>query len=375
MAPAAASPEVAAHAAEPPEVAVLASAPCMVVAPSNVLSACHVTVKGTVDEHCTCPVTELYLFPDVTTVEPPEVAASAAEPPEVPVVPSYESLSCTVTAMEAVYESLSCPVTAMEAVCESSSCPVTAMEAVYESSSCPVTAMEAVYESLSCPVAATEAINELSFAHVTAYEPLSCPDPAKEADFELPVPSVTTEEVMCELHDCCVAPLGAVCELLTLPVMKSETINALYVCPVTPVIAKETINELSTHPVSVKESKFKLYVCPVLTKEPDLELSARIVQSLKCLLVQFPSMSLFLNCLFYQLLSMNCLLQSLSMPPVLICLPDHNPQVCLIQNYLYVLFQSLSPTLNFLSVQPLSRRPIPSLLPCLSQPRNPSWNP
>ncbi len=99
------------------------------------------------------------------------------------------------------------------------------------------------------------------------------------------------------------------------------------------------------------------------------------VQSLKCLLVQFPSMSLFLNCLFYQLLSMNCLLQSLSMPPVLICLPDHNPQVCLIQNYLYVLFQSLSPTLNFLSVQPLSRRPIPSLLPCLSQPRNPSWNP
>ncbi len=274
MAPAAASPEVAAHAAEPPEAAVLASAPCIVVVPSNVLSACHVTVKGTIDEHCTCPVTELYLFPDVTTVEPPEVAASAAEPPEVSVVPSYESLSCPVTAMEAVCESLSCPVTAMEAVCESLSCPVTAMEAVCESlscpvtameavceslscesSSCPVTAMEAIYESLSCPVAATEAINELSFAHVTAYEPLSCPDPAKEADFELPVPSVTTEEVMCELHDCCVAPLGAVRELLTLPVMKSETINALYVCPVTPVIAKETINELSTHPVSVKESK------------------------------------------------------------------------------------------------------------------------
>ncbi len=136
MAPAAASPEVAAHAAEPPEVAVLASAPYIVVAPSNVLSACHVTVKGTIDEHCTCPVTELYLFPDVTAVEPPEVAASAAEPPEVSVVPSYESLSCPVTAMEAVCESLSCPVTAMEAVCESLSCPVTAMEAVCESSSC-----------------------------------------------------------------------------------------------------------------------------------------------------------------------------------------------------------------------------------------------
>ncbi len=182
MAPAAASPEVAARAAEPPEAAVLASAPCMVVAPSSVLSACHVMVKGTVDEHCTCPVTELYLFPDVTTVEPPEVAASAAEPPEVSVVPSYESLSC--------------PVTAMEAVCESLSCPVTAMEAFCESLSCPVTAMEAICELLPCFELATEAINEHSFAHVTAYELSSCPESAEEAGYELPVPSVTTEEVM-----------------------------------------------------------------------------------------------------------------------------------------------------------------------------------
>ncbi len=49
----------------------------------------HITVKGTVDEHCTCPVNDLYLFPDVTTVEPPEVAASAAEPSEVSVVTTY----------------------------------------------------------------------------------------------------------------------------------------------------------------------------------------------------------------------------------------------------------------------------------------------
>ncbi len=133
MAPSAASPEVAAHAAEPPEAAVLASAHCMVVAPSNVLSA------------------------------------------------------CPVTAMEAVYESLSCPVTAMEAICESSFCPVTAMEAICESSFCPVTAMEAVYESLSCPVAATEAINEPSFAHVTeaVLEHLSRSEPAEKAISEL----------------------------------------------------------------------------------------------------------------------------------------------------------------------------------------------
>ncbi len=192
--------EVAAHAAELPEAAVLTSAPCTVVAPSNVLSVCHVTVKGTVDDHCTRPVTELYLFPDVTTVEPPEVAVSAAEPPEVAVVPSYESLSCPVTAMEAVCESLSCPVTAMEAVYESLSCPVTAMEVVCESLSCPVTAMEAIYESLSCPVTAMEAIYESLSCPVTAmeavYESLSCPVTAMEAGCELPVPSLTTERVM-----------------------------------------------------------------------------------------------------------------------------------------------------------------------------------
>ncbi|XDV17629.1 hypothetical protein PO909_023461 [Leuciscus waleckii] len=117
--------------------AVLASAPCMVEAPSNVLSACHVTVKGTKDEHCTCPVNELYLFLDATTVEPPEVAASAAEPSEVSVVTVYESSSCPVTAMEAVCKSSFCPLTAMEAICKSPSCPLTAMEAACKSSSLP----------------------------------------------------------------------------------------------------------------------------------------------------------------------------------------------------------------------------------------------
>ncbi|XDV14290.1 hypothetical protein PO909_002462 [Leuciscus waleckii] len=51
-------PQVAADAAEPLEAAVLASALCMVVTPSNVLSACHFTVKGTIEEHCTCPVSK-----------------------------------------------------------------------------------------------------------------------------------------------------------------------------------------------------------------------------------------------------------------------------------------------------------------------------
>ncbi|KAK9980737.1 hypothetical protein ABG768_000326 [Culter alburnus] len=90
------SPEGTADAAEPPEVValtavlpkavVLASAPCVVVAPSNILSACHVTVKGT--------VAELFLYSDGTIVEPPEVAASAADPLELSMVHTYELLSC-----------------------------------------------------------------------------------------------------------------------------------------------------------------------------------------------------------------------------------------------------------------------------------------
>ncbi len=114
--PAAVSPEVAADAAEPPEAAVLSLAPCMVVAPNNSCPVCHITVEGTVDKHCTCPVNKLYLFPDFTTVEPPDLAASAAEPSEVSVVITHESSSWPCHAMDAIYESSSCPVTAMDAV-------------------------------------------------------------------------------------------------------------------------------------------------------------------------------------------------------------------------------------------------------------------
>ncbi|XP_058645675.1 uncharacterized protein LOC131548425 [Onychostoma macrolepis] len=106
MVPAAVSPEVAVHAAEPPEAAVLTSAPRMVVAPSNELSACCVTVKETITELSLCPV--------FTTVEPPEVAATAAEPPEVSAVSANELSFCPVTAMEAINELSFCPVPAME---------------------------------------------------------------------------------------------------------------------------------------------------------------------------------------------------------------------------------------------------------------------
>ncbi len=322
------SPEVGAHAAEPPEAAVLTSAPYMVVAPSNSCPACHITVEGTVDEHCTCPVNKLYLFPDITTVEPPEVAASAAESSEVSVVTTYESSSCPVTAMEAVYESSSCPVTAMEAVCELSSCSVTAMEAVYELPGCSVMATEAAFEPLACSEPAEEAISELSL----------CSELAKVTDCELPV--------------CLVSTNVSEFELSILPVTAMETLNEFSVCPVNSVIAKDAPSKQSVYPVSVNELDSELSLCSVSTYESECELSICLMS-----LIERSTSPVSVNA------------------PVLICLPDHYPQVCLIQNYLYVLFQSMSIILNFLSVQPLSRRPILSWLPCLSQPRNPPLNP
>ncbi len=143
---AAVSPEVAAHAAEPFEAAVLAAAPCVVMAPYNTLSVRHVTVEGTVDEHCTCSGNELFLVSDVTTAEPPKVSA----------VSTYELSSCPVAARRAVPERSSCPIMATEAVCESSSCSVTAMEAFYELPGCSVTTTEAALEPLHCSEMAEE---------------------------------------------------------------------------------------------------------------------------------------------------------------------------------------------------------------------------
>ncbi len=277
MALAAVSSEVVAYAAEPPEAAVLVSSSCMVVAPKNVLSTCHVAVKKTVTEH--------YLSPGVTTVEPPEVAASAAEPPEVSGVPSCESLFCPVTAMEAVNESSSCPVTAMEAVCESLSCPVTGTEAAFEHMPCsepanvsdselPVPVKEytpelsvmdsetrnALYVCPVNPVTTIETIHELSSSPVPKKRPVTCP-----------ISTVVSSESNIEL-----------------PVLSPETINTLHVCPVTPVISKELTYELSSRPVSVSEPVDECFVFPATVPEtmnalPVLSVSALPVLSVSVL--------------------------------------------------------------------------------------------
>ncbi len=80
------SPEVTADAAEPPEVAVLSSVPCLVVTPSNALSTCPVMVEGTIVE-----VSEFVKNPDGTAVKPPEVS----------IVSTFQPSACPVTAKEA----------------------------------------------------------------------------------------------------------------------------------------------------------------------------------------------------------------------------------------------------------------------------------
>ncbi len=47
------------NAAEPPETAVLASAPCMLEGSSNTCPVRRVMVEGTIDEQCTRSVSEL----------------------------------------------------------------------------------------------------------------------------------------------------------------------------------------------------------------------------------------------------------------------------------------------------------------------------
>ncbi len=107
MVPAAVSPKVAADAAEPPEAAVLSSVPCMVVTPSSALSTSHVMVEGAIGKPSAFVETS-----GGTAVEPLEVVVSAAEPPEVSVVSTYQLSACPVTAIEAVCEASLCPVTA-----------------------------------------------------------------------------------------------------------------------------------------------------------------------------------------------------------------------------------------------------------------------
>ncbi len=201
------TPQGKASAAEPPQAVVFASAPCKVVAPSNILSPGH-----------------------VTTVETSRGG----------------SVSCRTSRGVGGYPPVNshpCPVTAMEAVCELSPCHVTARKAVYELSPCPVTALEAVCElspSLSCHGFGGRLWALTLSYHGYGGPSVSSPSPVLS---RLGRPSVSSHPVL---------------SWLWRPSVSSQP------CPVT---ARKAVYELSPCPVTAKEAVYELSLCPVKAME------------------------------------------------------------------------------------------------------------
>ncbi len=159
----------------------------------------------------------------------------------------------------------------------------------------PVSIKESKLELSVCLNAVIESEFELSvgpdLSIVSDVEPCVCPISIYESVF-CPTSPVTTPETLPELSvgsSSLVTAQGPAVELLTLSVMNSETINALYVCPIS---TKEpdfelsaspgSVTEMSVSPVSLNESVFELSVLPVSVNElsasvyvyaPDFELS------------------------------------------------------------------------------------------------------
>ncbi len=152
---------------------------------------------------------------------------------------------------------------------------------------------------------------------------MPCSEPANVSDSKLPVPvkeytpelSVVDSETRNALYVCPVNPVITIetihelssspvpkkrpvtCPICTvvspesnieLPVLSPETINTLHVCPVTPVISKEFTYELSSRPVSVSEPVDECFVFPATVPEtmnalPLLSVSALPVLSVSVL--------------------------------------------------------------------------------------------
>ncbi len=133
------------------------------------IALCHVCAMHPTPEllKVVAPCKEPSLIPYRTTVEPPEVAASAAEPLEVSVVSVYEFSPWLISANKAVNELLLCPELATEATYELFFCPGPAKSPISELSSCTASALEADcnlsdYELSICPGFIYESVFELS---------------------------------------------------------------------------------------------------------------------------------------------------------------------------------------------------------------------
>ncbi len=191
----------------------------------------------------------------MTTVEPPEVVATAAEPLEVSVVSTHQLFACPVAARRAVPELSSCPVTAIEAVCESSFCPVTSMEAVCELLPCSEPAMGAGYELSSWPEPAMEANYELLF----------CSEPAEEVALCLSALSVTAEEAVSE-HSVLPVPINgfdfeqSVCTNVAVESVTELSASASVNAPDYELSSRETIDEHFVFPALTLGAQHSLSV-------------------------------------------------------------------------------------------------------------------
>ncbi len=106
----------------------------------------------------------VFVAPDATAAEPPDVAASAAEPSEEAGVHIYELFVCPDEVMETISESPIIPFSALETNHELSALSVAitnsvimARKAACDLSICLATAKEVISELYICPVTAKEA--------------------------------------------------------------------------------------------------------------------------------------------------------------------------------------------------------------------------
>ncbi len=81
--------------------------------------------------------------------------------------------------------------------------------------------------------------------------------------------SCLSQDMACELPDYPSPATGAIQELTSRSVITMVTLNEISVCPVNPVIAKETISEPSASSVSVNEFDVEPSVCPVSINKPE----------------------------------------------------------------------------------------------------------
>ncbi|XDV40964.1 hypothetical protein PO909_009933 [Leuciscus waleckii] len=246
-----------------------------------------------------------------TTAEYPEVVALVSAPGAVTTFRD-ELCSSFELAREADYEPLPCPKPAMKIISEPLfSCPETASEAVNELSSCVDLATVAIFQLPSCSEPAKQTNKQTNkelwyrpeLARKDNYGLWPCSDPIVEASPEYSCDHLPVNELL----SCSKPTEETICELSLSPDPTTEIIKEPCLCPVSPVMTQDTMeefpdgssslvmtkvatNELPDYSVSIPEFS-ELPICLVSIHEPDFELYADSDSSTEILIepVVFPA--------------------------------------------------------------------------------------